>query len=181
MKKLTWMIAALSLCASTFVACSDDSKDDAKKANGDTCSVAEECDSNYCNDAKKCADAPKAKGDVCTASSECAEGLYCAKDGDANWLMLLHVTVLKPVRAVSAKVPMAPKFAVAQPPKRKKKTVYPVQMLLNARAVNAKVPMAPKFAVAQPPKRKKKSVHPALMPQNAQAIAAKVQTAPKFA
>ena len=45
------ILMAMSLCA---VACSDD-----KKADGETCTKAEECQSNFCNDEDKCAVQPE--------------------------------------------------------------------------------------------------------------------------
>ena len=77
MKKLTMMVAALSLCASVLSACGDD--DNKKKppyANGEACSAASECVSGNCSGGV-CVEpvvAKKEAGAACSAPSECKSG-----------------------------------------------------------------------------------------------------------
>ena len=82
MKKLSLaMLIALMGCG--MVACSD-SDDDSKAANGESCSVSSDCESNYCGDDKKCADQPvvddkKDNGADCEANADCKSD-YCGDD-----------------------------------------------------------------------------------------------------
>ncbi len=87
MKKFAWMIAALSLCACSFVACSDDDdkKDDKPTVAklGDACSDTIKCDTGLKCDNKKCVKdeaADGTKGGKCRVIEEGADGLPC----DAN-------------------------------------------------------------------------------------------------
>ncbi len=86
MKKFAMMIAVLSLCACSFVACSDDDddKDSKKLADGAVCAADADCASNYCNADKKCAKkadiADGAEGGKCLADDKCNDDLVCNAD-----------------------------------------------------------------------------------------------------
>ena len=81
MKKFAWMIAALSLCACSMVACGDDDdKDDkgGKAAIDASCNANEDCESGVCTD-KKCvaasSDEKKDDGADCSKAEDCKSGV----------------------------------------------------------------------------------------------------------
>lgn len=91
-KKLAILFAAISLCACSFIGCSDDNKsnDDAKAAIGENCKNNDDCASNYCdltnagenNGNGKCAKSQATVngiGGECTLNANCKDS-WCKKD-----------------------------------------------------------------------------------------------------
>ncbi|MBQ9817581.1 MAG: hypothetical protein IJM59_09000 [Proteobacteria bacterium] len=77
MKKLTWLFAALSICACSFTACGDDDSGDSKAKENESCAEATCDDGLVCNETSKiCEKAKAAKGESC-AEAACADGLVC--------------------------------------------------------------------------------------------------------